>query len=480
VLFHTLEFAILLSLVWPAYLLLRRLALQNLLLLAASYVFYGWWEWRYIPLLLFSTIVDYCVGRLLDRTAHPGRRRFLLGASCVSNLGLLGFFKYWGLFASTSNGIAARLGLQGVLPELHILLPIGISFYTFQSMAYTIEVYRGQFPAWRSFSEFAAYISFFPQLVAGPIERPHNLLRAIAAPRSVTWEGIEEGVFLFAKGWLVKAIADVLGTITDPVFASPTGHGAWMLLWGMYAFIFQIYCDFLGYSQMARGIARLFGFRLMENFRAPFFAPDIRQLWARWHISLTSWLRDYLYRPLGGDHGGRVCVTLNVFATMFLAGLWHGAAWHFAVWGASFGIAMILHRALLHPGARRRQRYLANRPMLRGLWLALGTLASFHVFALSGVLFRAQTNATATDWQNALAHYAGILRAPFEAWQAPPQAMWVIAIVIAFDLLQLWRGSSYWSERWPWPVRGVVIGLLIVSAMVFDSPSPQAFIYFQF
>jgi alginate O-acetyltransferase complex protein AlgI len=481
VLFHTLEFAILLGLVWPAYLLLRRrLAPQNLLLLAASYVFYGWWEWRYIPLLLVSTIIDYRVGRLLADTEDLRKRRLLVLISCVANLGLLGFFKYWDLFAATGNGISDWLGLGSYLPELHILLPIGISFYTFQSLAYTIDVYRRDFPAWRSFAEFATYISFFPQLVAGPIERPRNLLRAIAAPRSVTWAGIEEGAFLFAQGWLVKALADVLGDVADPVFADPISQGSWALVWAIYAFVFQIYCDFLGYTQMARGIARLFGFRLMENFHAPFLAPNVRQLWARWHISLTSWLRDYVYRPLGGDRVSSLRAAFNVFLTMFLAGLWHGAAWHFAVWGAAFGSLMLVHQVVLQSWSGPRQLYLAKRPLQRGLWLALGTLASFHAFAFSGILFRAQASGSASSWENAMIHLDGILHAPGAEWQAPPLALWVIGIVIVFDLLLLWRGNSYWSERWPWPLRGLTIGLLVAAALVFDSPTPRAFIYFQF
>ena len=202
-LFHTLEFVLFLAVVWPAYLLLRRIERQNALLVAASYLFYGWWEWRYVPLLLASTGVDYFIGRRLEGEEDARSRRSLVAASCIANLSLLGFFKYWDFFASTSNGVAAWFGLQGVVPQLHILLPIGISFYTFQSMAYTIDVYRGQVPASRNFVQFAAFISFFPQLVAGPIERARNLLRAMAEPRRVDMAAIEQGVFLFAQGWLL-------------------------------------------------------------------------------------------------------------------------------------------------------------------------------------------------------------------------------------------------------------------------------------
>jgi D-alanyl-lipoteichoic acid acyltransferase DltB (MBOAT superfamily) len=478
-LFHSLEFALLLALVWPAYLLLRRLKHQNLLILVASYVFYGWWEWRYIPLLLFSTGVDFAVARALSRQTHASRRRLLLATSCIANLGLLGFFKYWGMFASTGNGFAAWLGAGSWLPEFHILLPIGISFYTFQSLAYTVDVYRGTFPAWRSFTEFAAYVSFFPQLIAGPIERPRNLLRAVGAPRQVTLEGIEAGVFLFVQGWLLKTVADALGGVADPVFADPSAHSGWAGLWAAYAFIIQIYCDFFGYSQMARGVARLFGFRLMENFRVPFFASDVRQLWARWHVSLTSWLRDYLYYPLLGKlgRGGQL---FSLFMTMAIAGLWHGAAWNFVLWGSVFGLVLVVHAIVWQPGIERRRLFFESRHWLRRGWLTLGALSSFTIFALAGVLFRAQDTASASGLENALTHYAGILRAPREVFEMPPLAMWVVAIALVSDVLQLRAGDSYWSQRWPWLGRGVLIALMVVAAMLLDSPRPKAFIYFQF
>jgi D-alanyl-lipoteichoic acid acyltransferase DltB (MBOAT superfamily) len=479
-LFHTLEFAVLLAVAWPAYLLIRHPKGQNYLLLVASYVFYGWWEWRYIPLLLFSTVVDYLIGRALDSTGNTARRRVLVTLSCVANLGLLGFFKYWDFFASTSNGIARFLGLEEVLPELHILLPIGISFYTFQSMAYTIDVYRGQFPAWKSFVQFAAYISFFPQLIAGPIERPDNLLRAVASSRRVTWNGVEECAFLFAQGWLLKSLGDVLGEIVDPIFADPAEQGAWGLLWGMYCFTFQVYCDFFGYSQMARGLGRLFGFRLMENFRAPFFAPNVRELWARWHISLTSWLRDYLFFPLGGLRGRRFRVVRNLVVTFFLSGLWHGASWTFVVWGVSLGAAIAVYHLTLDPSVPARRRYLRQRAFLRRSWTALGTLVSFNLFALTIVLFRSQETASASAWGNAVHYYTGLLSLMKASWETPPIAMWVIAIPILSDLLQLREGNSYWSRGWPWPVRGMVIAVLFGAAFVFGSGRTEAFIYFQF
>ncbi|NRA00862.1 MAG: MBOAT family protein [Myxococcales bacterium] len=474
-LFHTLDFALFLALVWPAALLLRRTRQQNLLLLVASYFFYGWWEWRYVPLLMVSTGVDFVVARAIEKTSDVARRRRLLGVSLAANLGMLGFFKYWDFFAASSNGLATWLGAGDVLPELHWLLPIGISFYTFQSMAYTIDVYRGQIPASRSLVEFATFISFFPQLVAGPIERARNLLRAIAAPRRIDLVAIEAGVFLFAQGWLLKSVADVLGTVADPIFASPKEQGAWMLLWGAYAFIFQIYCDFFGYSQMARGVARCFGISLMENFRAPFFAPNVRELWARWHVSLTSWLRDYVFYPLGGTGRGRARLLLNLFVVMLLAGLWHGAGWNYVLWGAGFGLILVGHE-LLSGGAGAR-RSTSPRSALR---LALGCFASFHAFTLAGVMFRAQVGSGGSAVAQGIAHLSGLGGLFASEWQSPPLALGWIVLVWLFDVLQLRAGTSSWSSTWPWPARGFAIAGMLVAAVILAGPETRSFIYFQF
>jgi D-alanyl-lipoteichoic acid acyltransferase DltB (MBOAT superfamily) len=250
-----------------------------------------------------------------------------------------------------------------------------------------------------------------------------------------------------------------------------------MLWWGIYGFSFQIYCDFLGYSQMARGVARLFGFRLMENFRAPFFAPNVRELWARWHISLTTWLRDYLYLSLGGGSRGQARQLANLFLTMLLAGLWHGAAGHYVVWGASFGVILVAHQLLFARRVGRR----ARRIGLRGFAMAvLGALVSFHAFALTMVLFRAQASGGRSALENAFDYFAGLLSVVNSAWQPPPVAMWVIVVVIFFDWLHLRCGTSEWARDWPWPVRGVVIGLLVSAAVIFGSPEAHTFIYFQF
>lgn len=453
----------------PLYALLRgRLPLQNALLLLASYVFYAWWEWRYVPLLLFSTCVDYWVAQRIEATEAPASRRRWVALSCAANLGLLGFFKYWDFFARSGNGLAGALGLEGALPELDILLPIGISFYTFQSMAYTIEVHRKHFPAWRSFLEFATYVSFFPQLVAGPIERPQRLLRAIAATRRVRASDVEQGLTLFAMGWLLKSAADVLATVADPVFGAPREAGAWSLLWGVYAFAFQLYCDFFGYTQMARGVAKLLGFDLMENFATPYFSANPAEFWRRWHISLSTWLRDYLYISLGGSRRTRARTLRNLLITMTLGGLWHGAAWGFVVWGVLHGVWLVLHRWLYREGSGPR----IPKP--------LAVFATFHLVCVGWIFFRAQDTAEAGALANALHHLGGLLALPLAAWEAPPLAFAVTAIPLFFDGLQRATGESQWTRGMHWALRGVALGLLITLASVLGSEQPRAFVYFQF
>ena len=477
-LFHTIEFAILLAIVWPTYLLLRNYRTQNWLLLAASYFFYGFWDWRFCFLMLFSTSVDYFVGRRLAVTGDTRVRKQLLLLSVVTNLGLLCFFKYWNVFTSMTNGFGEWLGIGHILPELHVLLPVGISFFTLQSMAYTIDVYRGTFQPWKNFPQFALYVSFFPQLLAGPIERPKNLLASIGKPRKVTWAGVEEGVFLFTKGWMMKSVAEVFADLADPVWLNPAQCSPWELLWGMYAFTLMCYCDFMGYSEMARGLARFFGLSLMENFNVPFFAQSMKEFWRRWHISVSTWLRDYVYYPLGGSRSSKGRVLWNLTVTMFLSGLWHGANWHFSLFGLLNGaylVAYMVAFARLGQAVRSRVGAFGRR-----VWALAGILLTFHCFALSTLLFRSENTGGHTPMENAAIHFKGLLQIPWTAFEAPPIGMWLIAIVLLVDTAQTFAGKSYWSERWPWPVRGIVIGVAVALALVLRSPTADEFVYFQF
>ncbi len=478
-LFNSLEFALLLLLVLPAYFLLAKWKKQNWLLLAASYVFYGWWDYRFLPLLLASTLTDFFVGQRLEGERDPGRRKALVWLSCSVNLGLLAFFKYWGLFESTANGIGHWLGIEAtLLPALHVVLPVGISFYTFQTLAYTIDVYRGNVAACRSFRDFALYVSFFPQLVAGPIERPGRLLPRIASERHVSSTDLEHGVFLFASGWFRKSLGDVMGTVVDPVFADPGAHSAWVLLWGLYAFAFQIYLDFSGYTDMARGVARVLGFKLMENFNAPYFSRSIQEFWQRWHISLSTWLRDYLYIPLGGNRGAGWKVQRNLMLTMLLGGLWHGGAWNFVAWGALHGAYLAIHRTFFRDRATKP----SEAPSTRGRWLrdGLSMLLTFHLVLLGWLLFRVRPVGESSAFGVALDYLAGLGGLASDAWVAPPVAFWLLAIVLAADVMIVRSRSHFWVRTWAWPLRGTVIAVFVGLGYVLGSGTHRAFIYFQF
>lgn len=344
-LFNTSTFAFFLFFVLSIYFFLSH-RYQNLFLLAASYVFYAWWDYRFLALLLFSTVWDYFLGAALILAPTPARRKLLLILSLVGNLGLLGFFKYFGFFVTSAAHLLELLGFQPHLPVLHILLPAGISFYTFQSMSYVIDLYRGKIAPARSFLDFALALTFFPHLVAGPIQRADTLLRQIELPRLLTWNHFRTGLLLMLLGYFKKcAIADSLAPFVDRIFLHPERCSSFLLLLGLYFFAFQIYADFSGYTDIARGVSRLFGFELVINFNQPYFATSITDFWRRWHISLSTWLRDYLYIPLGGNRHGGLYTYRNLFITMLLGGLWHGASWTFVLWGGLHGLFLSLHKA---------------------------------------------------------------------------------------------------------------------------------------
>ena len=321
---------------------------QNWLLLGASYVFYGAWDWRFLGLLMFSTTADYGIGRALEASRDPVLRQRIVILSVMMNLTFLGFFKYFNFFTQSFIDLAQGLGFQPDPFTLSIALPVGISFYTFQSMSYTIDVYRGDLKPCRNFFDFALFVAFFPQLVAGPIVRATHLLPRVLAPRVLSWEDMGRGAVLCLTGLIKKiVIADGLAPLVDTVYgggsADPTGAQVAFATW---AFALQIYCDFSGYTDIARGVAKILGFELPVNFAQPYFATNPQEFWRRWHISLSTWLRDYLYISLGGNRGGRVKTYRNLFLTMLLGGIWHGAAWNYVLWGAYQGGLLCLHRVL--------------------------------------------------------------------------------------------------------------------------------------
>ena len=319
--FVSIVFLVFMLILYPLYLVLPH-RWQNHLLLVGSLVFYGWWDWRFLGLLAFTSTLDWWVGRLLESTEDPGRRRFLLTASISANLATLGFFKYFNFFAGSLASVLAPFGVELGWTTLHIILPIGISFYTFQSMSYTFDVYRRHMPTCRSYFDFMTFVSFFPQLVAGPIERAVDLIPRVQAPRRITRDGFSRGLYLILLGLFKKiAVSDGVAGSVDAIYnATHAVSGADVRL-ATWLFAVQIYCDFSGYSDIARGLAKILGFDLMTNFNLPYMSVNPSEFWRRWHISLSTWLRDYLYIPLGGNRGSESKTYRNLMTTMGLGGL---------------------------------------------------------------------------------------------------------------------------------------------------------------
>src|SRR5262245_56127367 len=331
--FNSLHFLWFFVVVYALYRVLPHRA-QNWLLLVASYYFYAAWDWRFLGLLLGSTLVDYSCARALDVTEAPRRRKALLTISLTFNLTLLAFFKYFNFFADNLHVVFGAIGWKLDFVTLRVLLPVGISFYTFVTMSYVIDVYRREIPATRDLVDFAVFVAYFPHLVAGPILRASKLLTQIDNPRTISQEQIRDGLWLVAWGFRQKVfVADNLASVANTVFEPGMHHTGVNVLLGAYAFAFQIYGDFAGYSNIARGISKLMGIELIENFRFPYLVRSPQAFWRHWHISLSTWLRDYLYIPLGGNRGTSWQTNRNLMITMVLGGLWHGAAWTFVIWG---------------------------------------------------------------------------------------------------------------------------------------------------
>lgn len=335
-LFNSLSFALFLPTVFAVHWWVARGRRgQNLLLLAASYIFYGWWDWRFLSLIVFSTLVDFFAGRAMAGATSPTRRRRLLGLSLATNLGLLGFFKYFNFFVGSAVEAAAAVGVELQSTTLDIILPVGISFYTFQTLSYTIDIYRGKLDPTDDFLDFATFVAFFPQLVAGPIERASALVPQFHTVRRFDQTLATSGMRLMLWGFMKKVIvADGVAPHVDQIFGAYDQHDAPTLVIGAFLFATQIYCDFSGYSDIAIGCARLFGIQLSTNFRMPYLAVSLQDFWQRWHISLSSWFRDYVYIPLGGSRGSRAMKLRNLAIVFLVSGLWHGAAWTFILWGA--------------------------------------------------------------------------------------------------------------------------------------------------
>lgn len=364
---------------------------RNTILLIASYVFYGWWDIRFLALLGVSTVVDFLIARLMGQCEEDWKRRGLLLVSLCVNLGLLALFKYFEFFIDSFAELFKILGWRLDYASIQIILPVGISFYTFQTLSYTIDVYRKELRPTRSLLEFAVYVSFFPQLVAGPIERASHFLPQLHQRQRVSTSDYSVAIWLISLGYFKKVfIADNLAGSIDPIFANYAGYSSWEIWLAVIGFAFQIYCDFSGYSDIARGLARSMGFDLCLNFCLPLFASGPQDFWRRWHISLSTWLRDYVYIPLGGSRGSRWFTARNLMTTMVLGGLWHGASWNFVLWGVFHGLILTVERWIktsILAGILSRCLFFAPSLLLA----ALTTSVFFGIMLVGWLLFRADS-----------------------------------------------------------------------------------------
>lgn len=470
--FNSFSFFLFLAVVLVVYRFLGHRS-RNRFLLVASYFFYGCWDWRFLVLILFTTGFEFLSSWKVSGSNDPIRKRWWVGASLVVELGILAIFKYFGFFVEEMNRVLWWLGLSSWEPGLQILLPVGISFYTFQALSYTIDVYRERTQPCRRFLDFALYISFFPQLVAGPIERSHHLLPQVEKPRPpLDRNRFREGLHLVLTGLFLKVvIADNMAWLANFVFGSePENLRATEVLLGVYAFAFQIYGDFGGYSAIAIGVAKWLGFDLMENFRRPYFSSNPREFWQRWHISLSTWLRDYLYIPLGGNRGGRWRTGRNLMITMLLGGLWHGAAWTFLIWGGIHGVWLAIHRWI----RGRTESEEENRGRFARL---VSMISTFHIVCLAWLFFRAES------LEQALALLVGL----GGDWGMTDFVATASSLIVFFTVP--WIAFEFWSERrggtyaifeHSWIFRVLLYLYIALMLLFFPAPAPVEFIYFQF
>lgn len=473
--FNSLPFLIFLMIFLPVYFLLAG-RWRLWWCLGASYFFYGWWDWRFLGLIFFSTVVDFVIGRKLATESSTAHRKNLLWLSVAVNLGVLAFFKYFNFFADSLQEVFQALGWQLSWTTLHIILPVGISFYTFQSMSYTIDVYHRKMEPEPSFLRFATYIAFFPQLVAGPIVRAKSFLPQLRRDQAFSWDQFYAGFAQILWGLFKKvAVADTLALFVDQCFEFPHHYGALHLSIGVFFYAFQIYCDFSGYSDMAIGLARVMGFHFPENFRTPYFSQNFSEFWTRWHITLSSWLRDYLYIPLGGNREGYWKTQRNLMITMLLGGLWHGAGWTFVFWGFLHGTYLILQRSWSGPW-QRMHRAIRTPPVLRtGLNIAI----VFVLTCLAWVFFRSQSFAQAMLILKRIASLEGFNLASVINKFSVIQGLSLIWMLLLVEISGLrWNYRRVLLEE---PVfRAVSFAILLWLIALFGTFGANAFIYFQF
>ena len=481
-LFNSIDFAIFLPILFVLYwfVINKKLRQQNLLIVIASYVFYGWWDWRFLSLILFSTIIDYSVGLALSKEENTRKRKVLLWVSIIVNLGFLGFFKYYNFFLDNFITAFSFLGSEIKANSLNIILPVGISFYTFQTLSYTIDVYKRKLEPTKDVIAFAAFVSFFPQLVAGPIERATNLLPQFYEKRKFEYDKAIDGLRQILWGLFKKiVIADNAAEIANEIFNNSGDYSGSTLVLGVLFFTFQIYGDFSGYSDIAIGTARLFGFKLMRNFAFPYFSRDIAEFWRRWHISLSTWFRDYLYIPLGGSKGGIWMKLRNTFVIFIVSGFWHGANWTFIVWGALNAIYFL--PLLLLNKNRQNLEVVAQGKYLPSVKELFNMALTFSLTVLAWVFFRAENIGHAFSYLSEI-FSESIFTIP--RFYGSNDAKIAILLTLIFVVIEwLGREQQYAIAniglKWKRPIRWAMYHSIVL-AILLSTGKPQQFIYFQF
>ncbi|MFT7239169.1 MAG: alginate O-acetyltransferase complex protein AlgI [Cyclobacteriaceae bacterium] len=480
--FNSIDFAIFFPLFFICYWLTsHRYKLQNAIILIASYIFYGWWDWRFLLLILLSTLVDFGVGHQLEDEKSTKRKKWLLMISLSANLGMLGFFKYYNFFVDSFISGFSILGLNLSNSHLDIILPVGISFYTFQTMSYTLDIYKGKFHATKDFVGFAAFVSFFPQLVAGPIERASHLLPQFLKTRHFNYASATDGLRQILWGLFKKmVIANNCASYVDLIFTNPDEHSSTSLVLGAIFFTIQIYCDFSGYSDMAIGISKLLGIRLSKNFAFPFFSRDIAEFWRRWHISLSTWFRDYLYIPLGGSRGNLRIKIRNIFIVFIISGFWHGANFTFIIWGALnafyFLPLMIWQKNRIHTDTVAAGKVL---PTIKEFFQMVGT---FILTVLAFIFFRAENTENAYQYFIRMSDFTSTIA--FHISDFKNVVVIIILCIFLFSIEWLGREKKHALEtmfsinrrvfRWSF------YSLILFLIGMFMETNETPFIYFQF
>ncbi len=485
-LFNSSTFALFLPVVFALYWgVCRSLRARNVLLIAAGFFFYGWWDWRFLLLLIATSMTDYLVARAMGRTENQRRRELLLGISVVGNLGTLGVFKYYDFFARSFEALMARIGVHSDPVLLRVVLPVGISFYTFQALSYTIDVYRRRIPPERDVTSFMAFISFFPQLCAGPIERASHMLPQFSKQRVFSVEAATDGLRQMLWGFFKKiVVADNCAMIVDDIFKRSDHLPGAVLCLGAVLFAFQIYCDFGGYSDIALGCARLFGFELMRNFNYPYFSRDIAEFWRRWHISLSSWFRDYVYIPLGGSRGHRALQVRNILIVFAVSGFWHGANWTFIAWGLLNAVYFL--PLLLRARNRDHLGPIAPGRLLPSAADALRMAFTFALACFGWIFFRAKDIGQALRYITriltttlkpvSLAHAGDYF--PHQLFYLP--ALCSLILMLCTEWSHRDRQHALQDLRLARPLRWSVYLALVLLIVFVGQHHEQRFIYFQF